>query len=72
MDKTVMAKIPVAGQVNAGAPAPPITTPVTNVEADLVYGDLIYVRMYVPRQNTVDIYCHGQSLRLMGIGEGVF
>jgi len=71
-DKTVVAKIPVAGQVNAGAPTPPITTAITNVESDLVEGDLIYVRLYVPRANTVDIYCHEQSFRLMGIGEAPF
>jgi hypothetical protein len=73
MDKTVVAKIPVSGQVNAGAPTPPITLPgITRVESDLVEGDLIFVRLYVPRQNTVDIYCHEQSLRLMGIGEAPF
>jgi hypothetical protein len=72
MDKTIVAKLPVQGQVNAGAPAPPIATAITNVESDLVEGDLIYVRMTVPRQNTIDIYCHSQSLRLMGIGESAF
>jgi hypothetical protein len=72
MDKTVVAKLPVQGQMNAGAPRPPITTEITNVESDLVEGDLIYVRMTVPRQNTVDIYCHDQSLRVMGIGETPF
>jgi len=71
-DKTVVAKIPVTGQVNAGAPTPPITTPITNIESDLVEGDLIYVRLTIPRQNTVDIYCHEQSFRLMGIGEAPF
>ena len=39
------------------------------MEADLEYGDLIYVRLDIPRSNTVDIYCHEQSLRVMGIGE---
>jgi hypothetical protein len=72
MDKVVVAKLPVAGQVNAGAPTPPITTAITNVEADLVDGDLIYVRLTVPRQNTVDIYCNSQSLRLDGVGEAPF
>jgi hypothetical protein len=62
MDKTVVAKIPVAGQGNR----------LGQVEADLVEGDVIYVRLYVPRQNTVDIYCHEQSVRLMGIGEAPF
>jgi hypothetical protein len=59
MDKTVVAKIPVTGQVNA----------LGETEWDLEYGDLIYVRLDVPRQNTVDIYCHKESLRVMGIGE---
>jgi len=72
MDKTIVAKIPVSGQVNAGAPVPPLATPITDVETDLVQGDLIYVRLTVPRQNTVDIYCHSQSVRLMGIGESTF
>jgi len=72
MDKTVVAKLPVQGQVNAGAPTPPIATAITNVESDLVEGDLIYVRVNVPRANTVDVYCHDQSVRLMGIGETPF
>lgn len=72
-DKTVVAKIPVAGQVNASDTVrPPISTPITNVESDLVEGDIIYVRLYVPKANTVDIYCHEQSARLMGIGEAPF
>jgi len=62
LDKIVVAKLPVTGQINAGAPAlpPGLTLPtggITNVEQDLMDGDLIYVRMTVPRQNTVDIYC---------------
>jgi hypothetical protein len=74
-DKTVVAKIPVAGQVNATPTS--VTLPVrldrfSTVESDLVEGDLIYVRLTIPRQNTVDIYCHEQSLRLMGIGEAPF
>jgi len=72
-DKTVVAKIPVAGQLNASDTVrPPINTPITNVESDLVEGDIIYVRLYVPKANTVDIYCHEQSARLMGIGEAPF
>ena len=60
MDKSIVAKLPVTGQVNAsGEP-----------ETDLVAGDIIYVRMDVPRQNTVDIYCHEQSVRIAGVGEG--
>jgi hypothetical protein len=72
MDKTIVAKIPVAGQVNAGKPAPPISVSITDVESDLVEGDIIYVKMALPRQNTVDVYCHSQSLRLMGVGESPF
>ncbi len=59
MDKTVITKLPVTGQVNAAG----------EVETDLEAGDMIYVRMDVPRQNTVDIYCHAQSVKVMGIGE---
>lgn len=62
MDKTIVVKLPVAGQVNA----------MNQPEADLVEGDLIYVRMDIPRGNTVDVYCHAQSLRVMGIGESPF
>ena len=62
MDKTVVAKLPVTGQLNALGQA----------ETDLEAGDLIFVRMDVPRQNTVDIYCHEQSARLMGVGEAPF
>ena len=59
MDKTVVTKLPVTGQINAAG----------EVETDLEAGDLIFVRMDVPRQNTVDIYCHRWSTRLMGVGE---
>jgi hypothetical protein len=62
MDKTIIVKIPVTGQINAAG----------QVEADLEAGDLIYVRMDVPVNNTVDIYCHSQSLKVMGIGEAPF
>jgi len=62
MDKAVIAKIPVTGQVNA----------LSESEVDLEAGDLIYVRLDIPRQNTVDIYCHSQSFKLMGIGESPF
>ena len=59
MDKTVITKLPVTGQVNA----------LGETENDLEPGDMIYVRMDVPRQNSVDIYCHQQSTKIMGIGE---
>jgi len=62
MDKTVVTKLPVTGQINALGEA----------ENDLEMGDLIYVRLDVPRQNTVDIYCHSQSVRLAGVGETPF
>ncbi len=59
LDKTVIAKLPVTGQLNALA----------ETETDLEAGDWIYVRIDVPRQNTVDIYCNSQSVRIAGIGE---
>ena len=62
MDKTIVTKLPVTGQVNA----------LGETEFDLEAGDLITVRLNVPRDNTVDIYCHSQSLKLMGIGEAPF
>ena len=62
MDKTVITKLPVTGQINA----------LGETENDLEAGDLIYVRVDVPRQNTVDIYCHAQSVRVAGIGESPF
>jgi hypothetical protein len=36
-------------------------------EYDLRAGDLIYVKMNVPKPG-VDIYCNSQSLKVMGIG----
>jgi hypothetical protein len=62
MDKTVVTKLPVTGQVNA----------LSQTETDLEAGDMIYVRMDVPRQNTVDVYCHAQSARLAGVGEAIW
>jgi hypothetical protein len=65
MDKCVLVKIPVDGQINA----------LGETEADLTAGDLIKVRMDVPGGvggNTVDIYCHSQSARIMGVGESPF
>ncbi len=62
MDKTIVVKLPVTGQVNA----------LGQTEYDLEAGDIISVLMLVPRDNTVDVYCHSQSLRLMGIGEAPF
>jgi len=62
MDKTVVAKLPVTGQVNASG----------QVETDLEMGDIIYIRIDIPRANTVDVYCHEQSAKVMGIGENAF
>jgi len=62
MDKTVVTKLPVTGQLNA----------LGQEETDLEPGDMIYVRMDVPRQNTVDVYCHAQSARLAGVGEAIW
>lgn len=58
-DKTVIVKLPVTGQQNA----------LGQTEYDLEAGDIVYVRLNIPRAGTTDIYCHPQSLRLMGIGE---
>jgi len=81
LDKTVVVKLPGEGQVNAqvaafaappsGSGICPTGTPscVSNTEHDLMEGDIVYVRMYIPKQNTVDVYCHAESLRVAGIGE---
>jgi len=62
MDKTIVAKLPVTGQLNALGQA----------EHDLEAGDLVYVRLFIPRDSTVDIYCNAQSLRVAGVGESPF
>ncbi len=62
MDKCIVVKIPVTGQINAAG----------EMEWDLEAGDLIWIRMDVPINNTVDIYCHAQSARIAGIGESPF
>ena len=62
MDKTIITKLPVTGQVNATG----------DVETDLEYGDMIYVRLDIPRYNSVDIYCNQQSLKVVGVGETWF
>lgn len=69
MDKTILVKLPITLQQNAMATPP---AGFSNVENDLVEGDLIYVKMNIPRGNTVDVYCHSQSLKVMGIGEAPF
>jgi len=58
MDKTIFVKMPKDGEVNA----------LGQIEAGLAAGDMIYVRMDVPIANTVDIYCHKHSAKIMGIG----
>jgi len=62
MDKTIITKLPVTGELNAAG----------QEETDLEMGDIIYIRMDVPRQNTVDVYCHAESAKVMGIGEAPF
>jgi hypothetical protein len=62
MDKTLVTKLPVTGQGNA----------LGELENDLEAGDIIYVRMDVPRQGTTDVYCHAQSAKLAGVGESPF
>jgi hypothetical protein len=63
LDKCIVARLPVTGQAITGT---------TVTESDLEAGDLIYVRMDVPRANSVDIYCHSQSAKIAGIGEAPF
>lgn len=64
MDKCIVVKLPIEGQVNS----------LGQTEHDLEAGDVIHVRINIPRTSgTVsggtDIYCHSQSLRVMGIAE---
>ena len=61
-DKCINIKLPVTGQINAAG----------QTEADLELGDLILVQMFIPRTNTVDVYCNAQSVKLVGIGEAPF
>lgn len=62
MDKTIVTKLPVNGQKNS----------LGETEAKLVLGDHIKVIMRVPSQNSVDIYCHVESLKVMGIRQSPF
>lgn len=59
MDKCIVVKLPVTGQVNA----------LGQVESHLEEGDVIKVRMNVPNQVGRFVYCHEESLRVMGIGD---
>ncbi len=70
MDKCVVAKIPVTGQLTAAGIDSQL--PILEMEQDLEAGDLIQIRLDVPINNTVDIYCHSQSARIAGIGESPF
>jgi hypothetical protein len=62
MEETVLAKMPEDGiqKVVKGQ---------LETEANLEAGDLIKVRMMVPKYNTVDLYCGKWSVTLGGIGE---
>jgi hypothetical protein len=62
LQKCIVVKLPVTGQVSADG----------NVEHDLEAGDIIQVELSIPKANTVDIYCHAESLKIMGIGEDPF
>lgn len=62
MDKTIVAKLPFGGQVNA----------LGETEFALKAGDHIQVIMNIPSDNLVDIYCHSESLKVMGIKESPF
>jgi len=59
LEKTILVKWPKEGQVNELGEA----------EAALEAGDLIKVRMQVPKENTVDLYCGKYSVTIGGIGE---
>jgi hypothetical protein len=59
MEKTVLIKWPVEGEINAQG----------QIEANLEAGDLIKVRIFIPTANTVDVYCGQYSLTIGGIGE---
>jgi len=59
MDKTVLVKLPMDGELNVWG----------EYETDLRAGDIIEVRMVVPTANTVDIYCSRYSARIGGIGD---
>jgi len=59
MDKTIFVKMPKEGTTNASS----------QLESPLEPGDIIEVTMNIPSANTVDIYCHKHSLKVMGIGE---
>lgn len=61
-DKCVVVKLPVGGEMNDLGQA----------EQDLEAGDLIDVRLNIPRAGTTDIFCNAQSARILGIGEAPF
>jgi len=59
LDKTILIKWPREGEINA----------LGEMEWNLEAGDLIKVRMNVPLDNTVDIYCSKYSVKIGGLGE---
>jgi hypothetical protein len=58
MEKTILVKLPVEGQINV----------LGEQEAALEPGDLIKVRMNITQSNTVDLYCSKYSVTIGGIG----
>lgn len=62
MAKTIVLKMPVTGQLNAAG----------QTEFDLEAGDLISVRLDLPRGHTMDVFCNRDSVKVMGIGAPSF
>lgn len=62
MPKTILVKKPVTGQLNAGGQS----------EFDLEEGDLVVVRLSLPRGHTMDVFCNEDSVKIMGLGEPRF
>lgn len=59
MDKVVVVKLPVAGQLNT----------LGQVEFELEALDLIEVVLTFPRGHSMDVYCHAQSAQIRGLGD---
>jgi len=55
----------------AGFPATALGTaiPVSRQEFNLGEGDIVYIRLWIPNTNTVDIFCNKESASLRGVGE---
>lgn len=62
MEKSIVLKKPVTGQINA----------LGQRELDLEEGDFIAVRLDLPRGHTMDVFCHEDSVKIMGIGAPAF